>query len=302
MGFESIVHEINRRALSRPIGRLQELRKQIKGLSRLPSRHMFSSLTTFDDYAFHLGGRTELQFNIGRDRVDRVRKFRHGVAFSLEPGQTLPDVEVLRPKIERFNEFLKQNLQDFSDLWMWHYEGGEPSRKYRPKLISSDLIKPHVFIFLGGLQPLDQIDYEVVLDDFDRLLPLYQFIESSKPKGLLTKTPTQLAKEIELFKEEGRQMEQSLSRRERDPRVRDAALVKYGRACMVCGLDPAVKYGDFAQDCVEVHHLDPLGARSGQGKQTTLDDVIVVCPTCHRALHRYSDPSAWKRFKKECGL
>ena len=190
MNLGSIAHEIDKRAVSRPIGRLQELRKEIKGLSRLPGRHIFSSRTTFesDHYAFHFGGRTELQFNIGLDHVDGVNKFRHGVGFSLERSQALPDIEVLRPKVERFNAFLKQSPQDFSDLWMWHYEGDEPSRKYRPKPISPDLFKPHVFIFLGRLQLLDQIDYKLVLDDFDRLLSLYQFVEGGGAQLVPTKT------------------------------------------------------------------------------------------------------------------
>jgi hypothetical protein len=39
-----------------------------------------------------------------------------------------------------------------------------------------------VFVFLGQLQPAEAaevIDYDVILEDFDRLLPLYEFVENT---------------------------------------------------------------------------------------------------------------------------
>src|ERR1700754_2452274 len=52
-------------------------------------------------YAFHKGGRRELQFNVGFEEDGAY--FRYGVAFSLEPSRDLSDpVEVLAPKIQRF--------------------------------------------------------------------------------------------------------------------------------------------------------------------------------------------------------
>ena len=73
-------------------------------------------------------------------------------------------------------------------------------------------------------------------------------------------------------------MQQSVSRRERDPNVRRHALMKYGRACMICGFDFREVYGAFANSAAEVHHLDQLSSRSKRGHRTRLDDVIVVCP------------------------
>ena len=35
-----------------------------------------------------------------------------------------------------------------------------------------------MFVFLGKCQPIDQIDHERILRDFDRLLPLYRYVES----------------------------------------------------------------------------------------------------------------------------
>jgi hypothetical protein len=52
-----------------------------------------------------------------------------------------------------------------------------------PKPIPRGLLATGYFIFLGKLQPINRIDYEAILSDFDRLLPLYLFVESGgKPK------------------------------------------------------------------------------------------------------------------------
>ena len=113
---------------------------------------------------------------------------------------------------------------------------------------------------------------------------------------------TARTKRKRVFDQEGRVMYRSLSVRERDRNVRRHALRIYGRECKICGLNFEKTYGHFARDCVEVHHLNPIGARTGKSRRTTSDDVIVVCPNCHRALHAFGDPSAWKQFRRDCGL
>ena len=92
-----LTEELNRRAERHPIGRLQEIRQKFKKLARPRTRQLFTSQTTAEDYAFHDGGRTELQFNIGLEAIDGGEYLRHGVAFSLEPSRTLPDIGPLVP-------------------------------------------------------------------------------------------------------------------------------------------------------------------------------------------------------------
>jgi hypothetical protein len=178
LSLQSVVQEIDRRAGSHPIGQLQTIRKELNNLKRIPGGgRIFSQQTTFEDkgYAFHFGGRKELPFNVG---FELKLKLRHGVAFSLEPSRTLPDVTRLYPKVDRFNEFLRSHPQEFSDLWMWHSVKDKRSRfNSRPAPILPELSRPPVFIFLGRLQQVDRINYELILRDFDRLLPLYQVVE-----------------------------------------------------------------------------------------------------------------------------
>ncbi|TFH80959.1 hypothetical protein [Pseudomonas kribbensis] len=174
--LEVVGEEINRISKKYKIGDLQELRKTIKKQSRLASRKIFDRRTIFENWAWHYGGRTELQFNIGIEG----NFLRYGVAFSLECSQSLPSIDVLVPKMARFNEFLNEYCEDFSDLRMWHYEGGVRSAEYMPSSIPQELIREGVFIFLGGRLDKERVDYDLILDTFDRLLSVYIFVEDAQ--------------------------------------------------------------------------------------------------------------------------
>lgn len=185
-----IAEHLNELAANYDIGRLQEIRKELKGFSRRPGSKIFSAQTIEEHYAFHHGGRSELQYNIGFDGSGG-KQLRHGVAFSLEPSQTLPDIEVLRPNIARFNEYIAQFAQRFPILRMWHYEYDYDAREYirsedyLPCPIQSSLIEPKNFIFAGWINPIKKVDCDQILGDFDRLLPLYRYVESKKNLPLI---------------------------------------------------------------------------------------------------------------------
>ena len=173
----AIANKLNQLAPSHPIGKLQEIRTQLKKLNRRPGGKIFSTQTTFENWAFHHGGRTELQINIGYADGDNSDDLRHGVAFSFETSQTLKSIDVLVPKVKFFNDFIELNEGEFSDMRMWHYDDAR-SVDQPPGLIPSSLIEEGVFVFLGNRQPPKRISYEKILDDFDRLLPLYRYVES----------------------------------------------------------------------------------------------------------------------------
>ena len=66
--------------------------------------------------------------------------------------------------------------------------------------------------------------------------------------------------------------------------------------CDVCALDTAATY-PWAVRVLDLHHLLPLssGTRvvslgtSGRLARTTFDDLVPVCPSCHRAIHWFYD-------------
>ena len=80
---------------------------------------------------------------------------------------------------------------------------------------------------------------------------------------------------------EGARKEVVLSKAERDPAVRRAALNRYGRQCMACGFLPKV------DSQLDVHHLNPIA--EGQ-RRTRIEDVAVLCANCHRLAHANQPP------------
>jgi hypothetical protein len=175
--IRDIALQLNARAQAYEIGRLPALRSSLKNRKRLPSK-IFTAHTIFDDYAFHHGGRQELQFNIGWEVFAGKRFLRYGVAFSLELSINLRTIDPLVPKIERFNEFLRLYGTDYGDFRMWQYSGKERSQVSTPAMIPGESVQRGVFIVMGKMQSVDALDYDLMLRDLDRLLPLYMFVES----------------------------------------------------------------------------------------------------------------------------
>ena len=181
--IKQIAEEINNRSKNFEIGKLQEQRAKIKN-HRPPGKKIFNNNTIFDEYAFHNGGRKELQYNIGKENDT---DYRHGVAFSLERSQTLPDpIKILYPKIQRFNEYMRLYYKEYSDMNLWSQD-----KEYKAGIIPDNIVRPESFIFFGKIQKENSFSYDEILNDFDRLLPLYIYVESKikpeikKVKGLV---------------------------------------------------------------------------------------------------------------------
>ena len=66
--------------------------------------------------------------------------------------------------------------------------------------------------------------------------------------------------------------------------------------CDICHLN-TIKTYPWTQGVLELHHMMPLasGTRTTQ-KETILEDLVALCPNCHRAVHRYYD--MWLRKKE----
>ena len=91
---------------------------------------------------------------------------------------------------------------------------------------------------------------------------------------------------------EGGRKEMVLSKAERDPAVRKAALRHYGLKCMACAFSPRI------ESQLDVHHLDPIA--EGERK-TRLEDVVVMCANCHRLAHSTRPPRGLEALRSEVG-
>ena len=74
---------------------------------------------------------------------------------------------------------------------------------------------------------------------------------------------------------------------------RSSLLRKYYRQmnpiphCCACGADMNVRY-PWTEYLLEIHHLLPLSSTVAiSSKGTSLEDIVGLCPSCHRAVHMY---------------
>jgi hypothetical protein len=183
-----IAKTLNDASRNYQFGSLQTIRGRLKG-KQIRSRPPFDPRTVWDSegFAYHYGGRTELQFNLGVENHRGEDQLRYGVAFSFETSRSLPNIDPLLPKVRLFNEFLRMDGDRYADLRMWYYRHAtslgpgrtrEISADYMPAPIAHELAQPGVFVFLGQLQSRRNLDYDRILAVFDRLMPLYEYAES----------------------------------------------------------------------------------------------------------------------------
>ncbi len=64
MNFQEIIESINKQSNYYRFGQLQQIRKTRRPFKKIAAKYPFRDV--HDDWAHHLGGRKELQFNVGR--------------------------------------------------------------------------------------------------------------------------------------------------------------------------------------------------------------------------------------------
>lgn len=138
----------------------------------------------------------------------------------------------------------------------------------------------------------NQLNEPQCLSDLRNMLDAY---EALIDRGGLLPTDVMTSEEGGSSIEETRRL--VLSRRiERSPRVRRAVLAAKKSICEACGLDPVQDYrfDGMPKDMpLDVHHATPLfQLAEGESKRYRVpDDFLVLCPTCHRMIHKQVDPS-----------
>ena len=87
---------------------------------------------------------------------------------------------------------------------------------------------------------------------------------------------------------EGTRVEKTHLRLERNAAVRSAFFAQYPTTtCDCCGRDTAAEF-PWVDRVLDIHHVLPLCSGTRSSKQgTVLKDLIALCPTCHRAVHKF---------------
>lgn len=135
------------------------------------------------------------------------------------------------------------------------------------------------------------------IDDGARLIPevkeaLFGF--EAEEEELIDHEDTALVLEQALSGRAGIEGARKLAlhyRRERDAGLSRDAKAAFAKAnggklfCQACGVEPLRVYG---VEVIEAHHRIPL-SKSEEGRVTEISDLIMLCPSCHRAVHRIQD-------------
>lgn len=80
--------------------------------------------------------------------------------------------------------------------------------------------------------------------------------------------------------------EEVLSKRfERNPAARRRCIAVHGTTCQICGFDFGAVYGPEFHGTIDVHHKVPLSEIREDYVVDPVEDLIPVCPNCHRILH-----------------
>lgn len=117
---------------------------------------------------------------------------------------------------------------------------------------------------------------------------LAQAVALIRARGESDDAPEDTGEEEEYEAPEGRILFREHRRYERDrklvARKKAAVLKKTGRlACEVCDFESSEIFD--VEGVIDVHHIVPLH-KIGESV-TTMNDLALVCPTCHRVLHRH---------------
>lgn len=136
------------------------------------------------------------------------------------------------------------------------------------------------------------IDKDMFAVDLERMLSAYQHL--IELGGL---TPSDVMQEESGTSDIEETRRYMLSRRiERAPNVRSKVLERKGLTCEACRLDPKLHLGfkgPPSETPLDVHHSKPIKELAeGESRRYKIpDDFMVLCPTCHRLVHKLDDPS-----------
>lgn len=86
---------------------------------------------------------------------------------------------------------------------------------------------------------------------------------------------------------------------ERNPRLRSEAIRVHGTRCQACEVDLGEVYGDRGAGFIEVHHLRAVASYEGEVLVDPATDMAVLCPNCHRIVHRRrNDPLSLDELRR----
>lgn len=85
---------------------------------------------------------------------------------------------------------------------------------------------------------------------------------------------------------EGKKVARYVTKYERKPKNRNAAIKIHGYKCMACNFEYEKFYGEIGKDFIEVHHVKPLYSLEQEEEINPETDLVCLCANCHRMIHK----------------
>jgi len=128
--------------------------------------------------------------------------------------------------------------------------------------------------------------------DTPEVIELLEACYLEKTKGLKFITPISpiLEEDDEAVFPEGKEVYYLHRSKERNSKlVKKAKQIRLHHdpllKCDVCGFSYKIKYGDLGNGFIEAHHITPLSELHHK-VESKIEDLALVCSSCHRMLHR----------------
>lgn len=151
----------------------------------------------------------------------------------------------------------------------------------------------------GKVYAADDLDENQLSSDLHQMLLAYETLVNRGGT-----TPSEVMQEEVSGKDIEETRRYILSKRiERSPKVRKEVLKAKPPICECCGIEPKRDYGFVGPahaTPLDVHHAAPLhGLAEGETRRYTIpDDFLVLCPTCHRMIHKLDTPHDLDALRK----
>ena len=184
----------------------------------------------------------------------------------------------------------RESIRFLAQLSYLHYKRGK---------IFTPLSRGDALLYFRSLHPIPGPRKSDANDEIQRLASLF-FADDRKSLLFSTESAVSAEHVISGFSE-GRRIARKHLAIERNSSLRRSYFIQHPTTmCDVCSLDTKKKY-PWVSRVLDLHHILPLsaGTRASTSGQTQFDDLVPVCPTCHRAVHQYYDSYLSEREKPD---
>lgn len=260
-------------------------------------------------------------FKLGFEWYMRFLQFKDGLDYDIQEIRILPMSKKIFPTLEETIDFLSNTLRDRNGVYYYirhnlvcddalvffQYDGTLVASAILIEQGTSEYQDENGNKYNGyykfDLQTMKIFQESITLSQIQTVVPQIKTFSHATQRidcfylnpilALMDYYDNQIFEEnweqkssVSEVSPEGEKKAQYVTKYERDPKNRAAAIKIHGLKCAVCGFDFEKTYGEQGQGFIEVHHIKPL---------YTLDEVMVInpemdliclCSNCHRMIHR----------------